>query len=140
MRAFSMEEPDNQAAITADRPAAPTARRANFMEHRWGRRIACGTRVRLSASVGVGGAGRLRDVSMSGAFIETAVDLPLYARVAITVLHADRESLREVELLANVARVGDDGVGVEWCETAPREICPLLGCAAPCAAATKSWS
>jgi len=131
MRAFSMEEQAEQ--------VAPTARREAFMEHRWGHRIACGARVRLSAGADVDGTGRLRNVSMSGAFIETAVGLPLFARVAITVLHADRESPREVELLANVARVDDDGVGVEWCETAPREICPLLGCATPCAAATRSW-
>jgi len=121
-----------------NRSSAPNAQPVNFMEHRWGRRIACGARVRLSAG-GIGAAGRLRNVSMSGAFIETAADLPLLARIAIMVLHPGHGSHREVEVLASVARVAHDGVGVEWCETAPRDICPLLGCTTPCAAATRSW-
>jgi hypothetical protein len=110
--------------------------RAVSMEHRWGHRIDCGARVRLCASGAIAGAGRLRNVSMSGAFIETSVDLPLFARIAVSVVRSGPEPLQEPVLLATVVRVAHDGVGVEWRETAPRDICPLLGCASPCAAAT----
>jgi hypothetical protein len=102
---------------------------AQRMEHRWGRRIDCGASVQLSVGDGVGGAGRLRNVSTSGAFVETALELHLLTRIVIR--------LRDVEILAAVARIGRDGVGVEWCETPARAICPILGCTHPCAAATR---
>ena len=102
---------------------------AQRMEHRWGRRIACGASVQLSIADGIGGAGRLRNVSTSGAFIETALELHPLTRIAIR--------LRDVEILAAVARIARDGVGVEWCETPARAICPILGCTQPCAAATR---
>jgi hypothetical protein len=139
MRASSMEKPGLEVPITANHSTAPAAPPGNFMEHRWGRRIECGARVRLSAGTAIGAAGLLRNVSMSGAFIETAADVPPFTRIAITVLRAAHGSAREVEVLGSVARVADGGVGVEWCETAPRDICPLLGCTSPCAAATRSW-
>jgi hypothetical protein len=104
------------------------ATRVEHMEHRWGRRIACGAAARLDAGAGIVGVGRLRDVSLSGAFIETALELPLLARVSVAV--------RDTYVAASVVRIVDDGCGVEWCETAPRAICPLLGCRSLCDAAT----
>ncbi|MBC8024878.1 MAG: PilZ domain-containing protein [Steroidobacteraceae bacterium] len=97
------------------------------MEHRWGRRIACGAPARLSVGAGITGAGQLRDVSLSGAFIETVLELPLFAQVTVSV--------GETEVQASVVRIDADGVGVEWMETEQRAICPLLGCVSLCAAA-----
>jgi hypothetical protein len=98
------------------------------MEHRWGRRIPCGASARLEAGRdGTLGVGRLRDVSLSGAFIETTLKLPMFASIAVSV--------RGTEVRASVVRITEDGVGVEWCEMAPHAVCPLLGCASPCAAA-----
>jgi PilZ domain len=99
-----------------------------FMEHRWGQRIPCQAHVRLSASDGISGAGRVRDVSSSGAFIETTLELPVYARVALLVL-GNESATRVVEITASVARVGRGGIGVEWCETPAGSICRALGCA-----------
>jgi hypothetical protein len=99
--------------------------RAGRMEHRWGHRIVCGTPARLSASGGTSGVGRLRDVSLSGGFVETALDLPLFARVTVFV--------RDTEVSGSVTRTDDDGVGIEWCDSEPRAICPLLGSPSPCA-------
>jgi hypothetical protein len=104
-----------------------------FMEHRWGQRTRCRATVRLSAGAGVIGTGRVRDVSTSGAFIETALQLPMHARVLLMVLGNESAS-REVAITASVARVVRDGIGVEWCETPTGSICALLGCATPCAA------
>jgi hypothetical protein len=103
-----------------------------FMEHRWGQRMRCQANVRLSAGNGIGGSGRVRDVSTSGAFIETAVDLPMHARVMLTV-SGNESATHEVEIAAIVARVGRDGIGVEWCETPAGSICPVLGCTTRCA-------
>lgn len=95
------------------------------MEHRWGRRIACGAPARLSVGSSNTGTGQLRDVSLSGAFIETSLELPLFARLTVSV--------RETQVQASVVRREARGVGVEWLETAQRAICPLLGCTNPCA-------
>ena len=104
------------------------------MEHRWGVRRACRARVHVSAGAGVTGTARLRNISMSGAFLETTLPLPLFSPVAIAVLN-DCGSRHLVEFSATVIRAEPGGVGVEWCETADGSICGLLGCALDCAAA-----
>lgn len=103
------------------------------MEHRWGRRIACDAPVGVSAAGVPIGSGTLRNVSMSGAFMETALALPLYAHISLKVLRDEPRVEREIS--ASVVRVARDGVGVEWCETPAGSICALLGCQTRCAAA-----
>ena len=92
----------------------------------------CRANVRLVAGPGIGGAGRVRDVSASGAFIETAFELPVYARVGLLVL-GNEMATHAVEITASVVRVTHDGIGVEWCETPAGSICAKLGCATRCA-------
>ncbi len=122
-----------QAHCTA---ASHAALQPKFMEHRWGRRIPCGTAVRLSASPGLAGMGRLRDVSMSGAFVETPLRLPLFSTVEIAMPPREDAGGRDIEVAAIVVRTDGDGAGVEWLEMPAAPICPLLGCTVPCAAAT----
>jgi hypothetical protein len=113
----------------------PGGARHFAMEHRWGQRVPCKLRVRLSASAGLGGAGRLRDVSMSGAFVETRIALPLFARLADAVLPENPSAARETEITAIVVRAERDGVGIEWCDTPAGSICALLGCTTRCTVA-----
>jgi hypothetical protein len=103
-----------------------------LMEHRWGQRWPCRANVRLVAGPGIGGAGRVRDVSASGAFIETSLELPVYARVGLLVL-GNESATHAAEIAASVVRVARDGIGVEWCETPAGSICARLGCATRCA-------
>lgn len=103
-----------------------------FMEHRWGQRMSCRARVRLSAGAGNSGAGRVRDISWSGAFIETALDLPVYTQLNLVVL-GNESATRTVEITASVVRVDRGGVGVEWCDTPASPICAVIGCTARCA-------
>jgi hypothetical protein len=107
-----------------------------FMEHRWGQRLPCRAHVQLCAGDDITGAGRVRDVSSSGAFIETAIELPVYARVALVVL-GNESATHTVEIHASVVRVASDGIGVEWCDTPSRSICEVLGCTTRCSALTK---
>lgn len=100
-----------------------------FMEHRFGRRFRCGTTVRLSAGDGVTGRGRLTDVSLSGAYLETSLPLPLFATVEVC---SDAGRDAPVELVASVVRRDARGVGVEWCETPSRSICEIFGCTRRC--------
>ena len=103
------------------------------MEHRWGQRIPCGSPVRISVGAGICGGGKLRNVSTSGAFIETALELPLFSRLTVAVIRND--PTREIDTLASVVRFERDGVAVEWCETPGGSICHEFGCTTRCAAA-----
>jgi hypothetical protein len=104
-----------------------------FMEHRWGQRKRCRACVYLTAGAEVSGTGRVRDVSSSGAFIETALHLPMHSRVMLNV-RGNESATHEVDIAASVARVDNDGIGVEWYETPAGSICTLLGCTTLCAA------
>ena len=104
-----------------------------FMEHRWGQRMCCQARVYLSAGAEISGIGRVRDVSTSGAFIETRLHPPMHARVMLRV-QGNESATHEVDIAASVARVDRDGIGVEWYETPAGPICAVVGCTASCAA------
>jgi hypothetical protein len=88
------------------------------MEHRWGRRVPIDAPVRLVLSRGAVGYGQLRDVSITGAFVQTHFLLPLLSLVDVEpqlVLPGDRRMQR---LPACVVRKDSTGVGLEWTEPA----------------------
>lgn len=118
---------------TGARGATPWSLRTHDMEHRWGRRIACHARVRLSAGIASDVPGQIRDVSISGAFVETTLKPPMFAIVEITVRRDD--GLEETTLCGSVVRKEHDGIAVEWSEALVGPLCPLLGCASHCQAA-----
>jgi len=103
----------------------------NKMDHRWGPRRACRAQVNVSARGGITGSGRLRDVSLSGAFLETAASLPLFAQLAISLVSADG-SAHPLDFPAVVVRQDAGGVGIEWCDPNPGSICRALGCDIDC--------
>jgi hypothetical protein len=103
------------------------------MEHRWGQRRRCRASVSVSTGAAVTGTARVRDVSTSGAFLETALPLPLFSQIAIAVLREDGAT-RSREFTASVVRAEPDGVAIEWCEPVAGSICCSLGCAIKCAA------
>lgn len=103
----------------------------NWMEHRWGRRRPCCARVRLSTGGGVSGLGRLGNVSMSGAFLETALPLPLFTQLAIALLRDDGAT-HELEFTAVVVRRDANGVGIEWSDPIAGSICRALNCDIDC--------
>jgi hypothetical protein len=95
------------------------------MEHRWGQRMPRGLAVHLT-SAGASGAGVLRDASISGGFIETAVKLPPLAHVGVVVLVGMGAARRAVELPACVTRSTVEGLGVEWRDMACEPLLALL--------------
>ena len=85
------------------------------MEHRWGKRIAVDIPVELQTRGGIVTAGRMLNISRTGALIKTAADLPVFARVDI---HVNGHSMPSY-----VARADGDLIGVEWCDSAwPRPV------------------
>jgi hypothetical protein len=91
-----------------------------------------GQRRALEAPVGLAvdgrplGRGMIRNASISGALIETALDLPLHTNllVILTIPDGNARSLRG--LSACVVRVDVDGVGVEWRDMGSVDITDLL--------------
>ena len=124
------------AAIRAAEAAAPSN---PYMEHRWGQRRRCRARVCISAGAGITGTARVRDVSTSGAFLETALPLPLFSQIVVAVLSDDGAG-HALEFSAAVVRHEPDGVGIEWCEPVAGSICRSLGCTLNCAAASPGRS
>jgi hypothetical protein len=99
------------------------------MEHRWGRRVAVGLRIRLATGDQDIASGFLSDVSISGAFIATRVELAPLAILVIDLRDPATPVSKEADsavLTAGVVRVASDGVGVEWEELAPPAITALI--------------
>jgi hypothetical protein len=86
-----------------------------MMEHRWGERFRVDLPVRLRSGTGWVGAGWLRDLSVSGAFIATELRIPSLALLQIELKLAGVRHLLD----AFVSRHDDAGLGVEWEELSP---------------------
>jgi hypothetical protein len=100
------------------------------MEHRWGGRITVDLAVRVAARPYTVRPARLVDLSASGAYIVVSADLRLLSRIQIAIALPHRLAHPTPMVAAYVARKGKDGVGVEWCEYAPKPVLELLRYAA----------
>lgn len=95
------------------------------MEHRWGERVALRQTVELFFGSSPPVVGSLENVSSSGAFVRTAGRRPPRGPVEV-ILQEDRSVRRQPRLPAYVVRETDSGVGIEWCEFAPRAVRELI--------------
>ena len=96
------------------------------MEHRWGERVGVDIPVRVTAHPFVVRAGRLSNLSVSGAFIKADFDLRLLSRIHVAIELPQRSKHEAPTVTAYVARKFKDGIGIEWCEFAPPAINQLL--------------
>ena len=106
--------------------AVPYANGEFIVEHRWGTRHVLDVLIRLDARPHLLAFARLRNASSSGAYVEVAAAPPLMTRIHIEL---DWESLRRDEphrIAAYVVRDDGAGIGLEWCEFAPRPILALM--------------
>jgi len=95
-------------------------------EHRWGERVATAVPVSLAVDGQMSGLGVLRNASISGALIETAVELPVFTNLVIS-LGRTRESVpSSFNLAACVTRLAPHGFAVEWRDMACPSIVALL--------------
>ena len=96
------------------------------MEHRWGERVAVRQTVELAWLSAPPVAGILENVSSSGAFVHTQGRGP--PRGPVEVILQDGGSARGncLRLPAYVVRETQSGVGIEWCEFAPRAVRNLM--------------
>lgn len=91
------------------------------MEHRWGQRHAFDQMVLLRAA-GWRVPARVKDISISGAYLRCAMPDPGVVRVRVDF----RRHPRSTELIAYVVRRAADGIGVEWGEFGSQAVSRLL--------------
>jgi hypothetical protein len=97
------------------------------MEHRLGTRHAVDLEVYLRTwGATVSAKGRLKDLSVSGAFVTTQLPCRALLHVALQIVPARqlRRNCAPVEGL--IARVAADGIGVEWDELQPELLTQFL--------------
>lgn len=95
------------------------------MEHRWGERIAVRLTVELACGSAPPVAGSLENVSSSGAFVSVDGRGPPRGPVEV-ILQDSFTRAQAVRLPAYVVRQTAAGVGIEWCEFAPRAVRELM--------------
>jgi hypothetical protein len=96
------------------------------MDHRWGERIRVDFPVRLMTHAFSKHDGRLTDLSVSGAYIQTNVFIRPRSRLAVTLLSTRWTRHEGTVVCAYVTRRYREGVGIEWCEFAPPSVGTLL--------------
>src|SRR5579863_4926753 len=88
------------------------------MEHRWGLREATDVAVYFVANSGTAGTGRVLDVSLTGAYLETLVALRLLSVIYLTLDATPFTPGKTPCIAATVVRSDGRGVGLEWYESA----------------------
>ncbi|HYJ39848.1 MAG TPA: hypothetical protein VEW08_03595 [Steroidobacteraceae bacterium] len=93
--------------------------------------------VRLGISGTELGMANLANASISGAFLETTLQLPVNANVILEPVSTAGVALEGVKLSARVARVDRRGLGIEWrAMIAPQLLALLTGTPLPSEGAT----
>lgn len=93
---------------------------------RFGRRAALELPVTLSAEGQQPARGIIRNASISGAFIETALELPVHTNVAVTLAMPGPAPETTRILNACVVRLDASGLGIEWRDMASVDVLVLL--------------
>ena len=97
-----------------------------LMEHRWGERVQLDCPAWIVLADGTTAEGRVRNASISGAWIETPREHPVYATATVVLLIDSGARRRSIELPACVVRSTHAGVGVEWRDMAVPTLILLL--------------
>lgn len=98
---------------------ASTKRFSDPMECRWGQRITIEVPVSLTVGGRTLGRGLLRNASISGALIETALELPVFSNLVVSLPTMG-------DLAASIVRCAPGRFAVEWRDMACPSIVALL--------------
>lgn len=99
------------------------------MEHRWGHRLEVNEPVRLRVRGGQWVNGRIRNASISGAFIATRLSVTPLAHISVRFPKSRgtrTEELGAQELEGQVVRSTRTGLAIEWLEFAPARVRTLI--------------
>src|SRR3954462_6479413 len=106
--------------------AQPPSRTQMHSDRRWGPRVDVDLPIRLELRDGRITGARLRNVSVSGALIECAEELPTFTTLRV-IIPASARIAEPVQLGARVVRAEHPYLGVEWRDFAPDSFIGLLG-------------
>ena len=93
---------------------------------RFGRRTPLGSSVTLRAVDTASGRGIIRNASISGAFVETTLALPLHTNLVVIPDLPANDATAPHRLNACVVRLDPLGLGVEWRDMASRDVVELM--------------
>jgi len=97
------------------------------MEHRLGSRHVTDVDVYLRTwGSTVSARGRLRDLSVSGAFISTLLPCRPLLHVTVQVVPEGRSRRSGPLLEGQIVRVAAEGIGIEWAELQPELVAQLV--------------
>ena len=122
--------PDGQpAALDYDSSMANECckRSVDPTEHRWGERVVVPVAVKLVGDGRTLGNGLLRNVSVSGGFIDTPVQLPVFTNLVVSLQPTGVALGAPSDLAASVVRNEPTGFAVEWRDMACDTLVALLG-------------
>lgn len=94
-------------------------------EGRWGDRVRVNIPVEVSGNAMTSADGCIKNLSLSGALVKADADLRLHALIQLSI-KAPSPAPRAATVTAYVSRKTPEGVGVEWCQFAPRIVKELL--------------
>ncbi len=106
--------------------AERTERYSDPLEHRWGQRVTLEVPVRLYLDDAALGRGLLRNVSISGALIETSLELPVFSNLVVALPGIGEAGPQIQELAACVVRCLPARIAVEWRDMACPAVVALL--------------
>jgi hypothetical protein len=92
------------------------------MEHRWGRRQQSNVRVRVVTTPAKICTGVVRNISITGAYLQTDARLRTLAIVYLSPIHSRSRASNCRGMAACVVRRDANGVGLEWCESLAERI------------------
>jgi len=101
------------------------------MEHRWGERVLMDQPARLDARPNLIAVGRLRNASLSGGYVETGASVPLGTRLHVELEWIYWSRTEQCRVPAYVVRSDENGLGLEWCDFAPRWIALVITAHSP---------
>jgi hypothetical protein len=95
------------------------------LDHRWGERFGVNIPVRVSADALARVDGCVKNLSLSGALMESNCELRLHALIEVRI-DLPPPTSRTAVLSAYVSRKLNTGVAIEWYEFAPKIVKDLL--------------
>jgi DUF971 family protein len=104
------------------------------MEHRFGQRVSTQVRVRIGISPQSFSTGHLRNLSVSGAFVQTSVRPAPTGSVRVYFDERHSHGSLKFELDAYLVRSTPDGLGLEWADSESAILLALLSVLEPSAA------
>ena len=94
-------------------------------EHRWGERVRVDLPVHVLEEGRAAVPGYLKNLSLSGALLQSSHDLHLYTLIGVRI-ERPSPSADACVVKARVSRKPAHGIGIEWCEFAPAVVKDLL--------------